>query len=80
MASHYPPVVEELIRQKMASGRYDSEEQLLVEALNLLGDDEDEEDDLKAIQEGLESLDRGERGTPLDEAFRELRQKYGLQG
>ena len=75
MASLYPPLVEEVVRQKMASGRYESEEQLLLHALDLL---DDEEDDAQAIQEALDSLDRGEPGVPLDEAFQKLRQKYGL--
>ena len=76
MAFHYPPLVEQVIRQKMASGRYESEEQLLLQALDSL---DEEEDDVKAIEEALESLDRGEPGVPLDEAFEKLRRKYGLQ-
>ena len=51
MASHYPPLVEQVIRRKMASGRYESEEQLLLQALNSL--DDDEEDDLYSRLFGL---------------------------
>jgi Arc/MetJ-type ribon-helix-helix transcriptional regulator len=77
MTQQFSPTVEQLIRDKMASGRYGSEEELLVEALQSL----DESDaDLKAIEEGLSSIDRGEEGVPLDEAFNRLRQKHQIQG
>jgi Arc/MetJ-type ribon-helix-helix transcriptional regulator len=77
MTQQFSPIVEQLIRDKMASGRYGSEEELLVEALHAL----DESDaDLKAIEEGLSSVDRGEEGAPLDEAFDRLRQKHQIQG
>jgi hypothetical protein len=39
---------------------------------------EDEDEDLAAIREALDSLDRGEAGIPLDEVFRSLREKYNL--
>jgi hypothetical protein len=73
MTEPISPAVEKLIRDKMATGRYGSEEELLVEALHAL-DESDE--DLQAIEEGLASLDRGEAGVPLSEAFARLRQKY----
>jgi Arc/MetJ-type ribon-helix-helix transcriptional regulator len=77
VTQQFSPTVEQLIRDKMASGRYGSEEELLVEALQAL----DESDaDLKAIEEGLSSMDRGEEGVPLDEAFDRLRQKHQIQG
>jgi Arc/MetJ-type ribon-helix-helix transcriptional regulator len=77
MTQQFSPTVEQLIRDKMASGRYGSEEELLVEALQAL---DDSDADLKAIEEGLASVDRGEEGTPLDEAFDRLRQKHQIQG
>lgn len=77
MAQQFSPTVEQLIRDKMASGRYASEEELLVEALQSL--DENDED-LKAIEVGLSSIDRGEEGVPLDEAFELFRQKRQIQG
>ena len=76
MDSQYPPRIEKLIRRKMASGRYESEEELLLLALKAL--DEQEDEDLSAIKDGLDSLDRGEKGIPLDEAFRQLRSRHGL--
>lgn len=40
-------------------------------------DDSDEE--LLAIKEGLASIERGEAGVPLDEAFARLRDKYQIR-
>lgn len=76
MAHQFSPAVEQLIRAKMASGCYGSEEELLVEALQAL---DESEEDLKAIEEGLSSLDSGEEGVPLDEAFSRLRKKHQIQ-
>ncbi len=77
MTQQFSPTVEQLIRDKMASGRYRSEEELLVEALQSL--DEGDED-LTAVEDGLSSIDRGEKGVLLDEAFDRLRQKHKIQG
>jgi hypothetical protein len=68
--------VEKLIRDKMATGRYASEEELLIEAIQSL---DDANEDLRAIEEALEGFKRGERGVPLDEAFRRLREKHRIQ-
>jgi len=76
MAHQYSPAVEQLIRDKMASGRYASEEDLLVEALQSLAESDEE---FRAIEEGLASADRGEAGVPLEEAFDNLRQKHRVQ-
>ena len=65
--------VERLIRERMASGQYASEDDLLTEALQALNDSDDE---LQAIQEGIDSVDRGETGVPLNEAFRKLLDKH----
>jgi predicted transcriptional regulator len=71
MAHEFSPAVEQLIRDKMASGRFASEEELLVEALQSL---EESDKELQAIEEGLASVDRGEQGVPLDDAFARVRQ------
>jgi len=72
MANQYSPAVERLIQDRMASGRYASEEALLVEALRSL-DESDEE--LRAIEQGLASFDTGNPGVSLEEAFDQLRKK-----
>lgn len=64
------PELEQFIRQKVDSGLYNSSSEVVREALRLL----EEQDRLKewklgelrkAIQEGLDSLERGE-GVPFD--------------
>ena len=63
--------VETLIRQLMATGRYRTEDDLLREALERLNDEAvDEDEDMEAILEGLEEVDRGVPGMSVDEAFR----------
>jgi Arc/MetJ-type ribon-helix-helix transcriptional regulator len=75
MTQQFSPIIRQLIQDKMASGRYGSEEELLVEALRSL---EESDEELKAIEEGLSSVDRGEEGVTLDEAFDRLRQKHQI--
>lgn len=67
--------VAELIRTQMASGRFTSEDELLFEALQSLAAEDEE---LRAIEEGLASFDRGEPGIPLADAFEQLRKKHSL--
>ena len=64
------PQLEKMVRQKVASGLYNSSSEVVREALRLL----EERDRIKAlklealrkeIQKGLDSLDRGE-GVPFD--------------
>jgi Arc/MetJ-type ribon-helix-helix transcriptional regulator len=69
------PTVEQLIRAKMASGQYSSEDELLLDALQSL-DESDEE--MRAIALGLESVERGDEGILLDEAFDKLRQRHNI--
>jgi hypothetical protein len=57
--------------------RHASEDELLRKALEAL--DAEEEEEMRAIQEGLDSLDRGDEGIPLDDAVKRLRQKYNIQ-
>ena len=76
MAHQFSPAVEQLIQERMASGQYASEEDLLLCALHSLADSEEE---LRAIREGLESVDRSDEGAPLDDAFGRLREKYQIR-
>jgi Arc/MetJ-type ribon-helix-helix transcriptional regulator len=76
MPYSFPPVVAALVQQQMATGRFSSEDQVLREALERLADDTIESDeDLPAILEGLEEVDRGVAGIPLEEARRLLLQE-----
>ena len=76
MSLQFSDSFEQLVRDTLATGQFGSAEELLVAALESL---RESEEDLQAIQAGLDSIDRGEPGIPLDEAFRRLRQKYGVQ-
>jgi antitoxin ParD1/3/4 len=70
------PELEELVLNKVKSGRYLSASEVVREALRLL-DDHDRlremklEEVRKKIQVGFDQLDRGE-GIPLEEAFDRL--------
>jgi putative addiction module CopG family antidote len=69
----FPPDVDQLVRSRMATGNYRSEDELLRCALEALAE---QEDDLQAIQEALAELEADDPGLPLEEAFREVRQRY----
>ncbi len=75
MPSRFSPALEELIRTQMASGGYASEESLLTDALAALAAEGEE---LSALQEGLDSLNKREPGTPVEQAFSQLRERHGL--
>lgn len=67
--------VEQLIRVQMATGHYESEDDLLRDALLALAD---RSEDVAAIQEGLDDLWAG-RVHPLDEVDAEIRQRFGFR-
>jgi Arc/MetJ-type ribon-helix-helix transcriptional regulator len=59
----------------MASGRYDSQDDVLREALKALKRDDD---DFAAVEEAIADWRAGDEGVPLDEAFAALRSRHGL--
>jgi len=61
-----------LIHERMATGRYASEDELLREALAALSV---EEDDLQAIQAAIDELQAGDSGVPLAEAIAALHRR-----
>jgi len=75
MAYQFPPEVDDLIRKQMATGLYASEGQLLLDALRAL---ETEKEEWLATKEGLDSLDQGEQGVSLQEAFDSVRAKHNI--
>lgn len=76
MTNHFSPGVEQMIRAKMATGRYRSEEELLLLALQSLDESEEE---LQAIEEALASVDDGEPGVSVDDAFERVRARHRAQ-
>ena len=78
MSYTFSPEVTALIQQQMATGRYRSEDDLLRDALERLIEEtvDDEDDDWKAIRQGLEEVDRGEPGMSVDETFRWILERH----
>ncbi len=74
MPTQFSPENEAFIQRGLASGRFESREQALDEAVRLL---REEAETIDAIQEGLDSAKRGE-GIPLSEADEKLRQKHNI--
>ncbi len=66
-----PRDVEEMVARQIASGRYRSDDEVLRSALQAL---EDVDDDYVAIQKAVDGWRRGEPGTPLADAFRQVRE------
>jgi Arc/MetJ-type ribon-helix-helix transcriptional regulator len=76
MSYVFPPEIDQLMRLRMATGKYRSEDELLRDALVALAE---QEDDLAAVQDALAELAAGDVGQPLDEAFCEIRQRIQQQ-
>ena len=75
MSYQFPPKLDELVKRQMAVGNFDSEDELLMVALRTL---EEEQADWAAVEESLKTLDEGEQGLPLDEAFDAIRQRHNI--
>lgn len=73
MAYEFPPDLNQLVKERMASGRYASEDDLLREALHALTD---EQADWQAIQDAVDALAAGDPGVDLDEAFDAVRRRH----
>ena len=66
---------EAMFRQRFATGRYASEDELLRDALALLSQTDE---DWAAIEEGLVALDHPETWIPLETADAELRSRLQI--
>ena len=74
MSYAFPPELQRLVREELATGTYCSEDDVLVEAIQAL---RERDASIAAIREGLADLDAG-RVHPLDDVDVELRTKYGI--
>jgi predicted transcriptional regulator len=63
--------IEQLVQSIFANGNYRSETEVLDEALHLL---RDRQELRRAVNDGIEELDRGQR-TPASEVFARVEQK-----
>lgn len=70
----FPPDVQQRIHERLASGRYATEDDVLRDALDALTC---EEQDAAAVQEALDALDAGDEGVTLSEAIAQVRQNHG---
>jgi putative addiction module CopG family antidote len=71
----FPPDLQTLVVEQMASGKYASEDELLRSALRALAE---EEQDLDAVRESLAEWRAGDPGAPVQEAFDSIRGRHGL--
>ena len=72
MPYQFPPDIDRLVRERMASGAYSSEDTLLKDALRALAE---QEEDLLVVREALADWEAGDPGVPLDEAFDTIRRR-----
>ena len=72
MGYAFPPDIQERMGERMASGQYRSEDDLLRDALRAL---DEELDDLSAVQEAIAEWRAGDDGVPLDEGFDSIRRE-----
>ena len=69
-----PPDLEEQVKHYLGSGQYQSEEDVLRDALRALSD---EQATLGDIRQGLKDLNAG-RGRTLEDVENDLRKKYNI--
>jgi hypothetical protein len=70
----FPPQLDRLVHEVLASGAYPSEDELLLEAVQVL---RERDEAVAGIQEGLADLEAG-RTRSLSEVDGELRWKYSI--
>jgi predicted transcriptional regulator len=74
MSYPFPPVLDQLFREELATGVYRSEDEVLVEAMQAL---RDRDQSIAGIREGLADLNAG-RVRLLGDVDAELRSKHGI--
>ena len=73
----FPPDLQRQVNERMASGRYATEDDVLRDAFDSLMWEEQE---FQAVMQAVDALDNGDPGVPLDTAFDQLREKHGTRG
>jgi len=74
MSYVFPPDLERLVREELATGVYASEDEVLMEAMQAL---HERDEAIAGIQEGLADLESG-RVRPLNAVDAELRTKHAI--
>jgi predicted transcriptional regulator len=75
MSYAFPPAIKQLLDQNMATGMYQSEDDVLQAALHVLSDYNATVAD---IRQGMIDYEHG-RGQPLSEAMADIRQQLGAK-
>ena len=73
MTFPFPADLQDFVRERMATGRYGSEEDLLRDAFHPLAE---EEENLGAVREALAEWRAGDDGVSLDDAVENIRQTH----
>jgi putative addiction module CopG family antidote len=71
----FPPDLQTLVGDQMASGKYASEDELLRTALRALAEDEQ---DVDAVRQSLAEWRAGDSGVLLKDAFDAIRSRRGI--
>jgi Arc/MetJ-type ribon-helix-helix transcriptional regulator len=74
MSYQFPPELDHLVKRQLARGQYDSEDAVLIAAMQSL---EQQQEELAAIREGIEDMNEG-RVQSLRDFDREFREKKGI--
>jgi Arc/MetJ-type ribon-helix-helix transcriptional regulator len=71
----FPPAVRDLVHKQLASGRFATEDEVLLAALQTL---ETESEDWLAVREALDSLEAGDQRMSLQDAFDKVRKRHSI--
>ncbi|HYI25013.1 MAG TPA: type II toxin-antitoxin system ParD family antitoxin [Thermomicrobiales bacterium] len=78
MLQYLPPHLKDFIAREVAAGHYESEEQVIVVALERLADDDDDRITVaEAVAESRAAMDRGETFEMTDDFFQQARERAG---
>ncbi len=72
----FPSDVQQMVEARLSSGQYENEDDVLRDALRALTE---VDDDLAAVREAIDEWRSGDEGTPLTEAFDEIRNANGTE-
>ena len=81
LSASIPADLQPLVTEWLASGRYQSGQELVCDALRVLAEQEaaEDDDDFEAIDKALDSLRRGEKGMPLEQFAAEFRKQHKIE-
>jgi antitoxin ParD1/3/4 len=79
MNTHLPPDLEQFVKAKVQSGRFNSPDEAIAAGVRLLRQQEEAEEArvLEGIRHGLEDMHAG-RGRPAEEVFADIQREFSL--